>query len=86
MENFDLKKFLVENKITTNSKLIKEEINSDMENIEGWVLEQPIYEDLSSEELEALTKDYLEEWEGSKENFNSLEEYLDTVEENGDFL
>ena len=83
---FDLRKFLVENKITTNSKIIKEDINSDMENIEGWVLEQSIYEDLSPEELEALTKDYLEEWEGSKENFNSLEEYLDTVEENGDYL
>ncbi len=27
MENFDLKKFLVENKITTNSKLIKESLN-----------------------------------------------------------
>ena len=83
---FDLKKFLVENKITVNSRLIKEEISSDMENIEGWVLEQPVYEDLSPEELEALAKDYLEEWEGSKENFNSLEEYLDTVEENGDYL
>jgi hypothetical protein len=29
VENFDLKKFLVENKITTNSKLIKEDIGQE---------------------------------------------------------
>ena len=33
MENFDLKKFLVENKLTTNSKVLKEYIESDPETI-----------------------------------------------------
>lgn len=31
MENFNLKKFLVENKLTTNSKLLKEETQVDLE-------------------------------------------------------
>lgn len=28
MENFNLKKFLVENKLTTNSKMLREEVNT----------------------------------------------------------
>jgi hypothetical protein len=36
MDNFDLKKFLIENKITTNSKVLKEELYYD------WSQEGPI--------------------------------------------
>ncbi len=143
MKNFDLKKFLTENKLTSNSRAVVKEIldvdddfilhfnhlgwkdeeelkrhintfakkmklganddivfyreefndylnklphNSKIEDIVGWVLEQPVYEDLSPEELGALAKDYLEEWKNSKGNFDSLEEYLSTIEERGDFL
>lgn len=83
---FDLRKYLVENKLTATSRIVNENSTPDVEEIVGWVLEQPVYEDLSPKQLGAMAQEYLEEWEASKGNFNSLEEYLATVEENGDFL
>lgn len=72
--------------MTATSRIVNENSTPDVEEIVGWVLEQPVYEDLSPKQLGAMAQEYLEEWEASKGNFNSLEEYLATVEENGDFL
>jgi hypothetical protein len=49
MENFNLKKFLVENKLTTNSRMVKEYIEADEESVTeafqqaGIELTQPVY-------------------------------------------
>jgi hypothetical protein len=75
MENFDLKKFLVENKITTNSKVLKEEKNSDDKKIEDWVWTLPL-KDMDVDEHDDLTKKYTKEWNSSKEKYKSIGEFL----------
>ena len=39
MDNFDLKKFLVENKVTTNSKMVNEEATIPKDKIEAYIVQ-----------------------------------------------
>ncbi len=45
MENFNLKKFLVENKLTTNSKMFNEGMFQDLKNFGKGLLNQPTFDD-----------------------------------------
>ena len=45
MDNFDLKKYLVENKVTTNSKMINEEVEN------SWTMISGVYGGANSEQL-----------------------------------
>jgi hypothetical protein len=58
MENFDLKKFLVENKLTANSKLLQEEITKDSPSFKKLVAKVQQISDDSGNDWDAL-KAYL---------------------------
>ena len=88
MENFDLKKFLVESKLTSNSRLLKEDEAgmTDHDKIENWYLRtNPQADELSQEEEEAGIQAHFEEWNAVKNQYNSIEDYFEDVERNGDW-
>ena len=58
MENFNLKKFLVENKLTTNSKMLNEEITKDSPSFKKLVAKVQQISDESGNDWDAL-KTYL---------------------------
>jgi len=58
MEDFNLKKFLVENKLTTNSKILKEEITKDSPSFKKLVAKVQQISDESGNDWDAL-KAYL---------------------------
>lgn len=146
MKNFDLKKFLTENKMTSNSRMLNEDgdvkeafdtefrdirdrayrdaeravhntddsvINSDYyghyvkeylktyesltsqlihqqstdhAKIKNWYLKtNPRADELSQEEEEAGLKAHFEEWNAVKDQYNSIEDYFEDVEREGDW-
>jgi len=54
MENFNLKKFLVENKLTTNSKMLQEEITKDSPSFKKLVAKVQQISDDSGNDWDAL--------------------------------
>jgi hypothetical protein len=85
MDNFDLKKYLVENKVTTNAQMMNEDGDSTAK-IEDFVYSHPEYEELTPEELNAKIQEYKEEWESVSDNYSNIEDYFDEIENRGDFL
>ena len=141
MENFNLKKFLVENKLTANSRMLNENANEvehrgyiirpneynygnkpgtkyefyntndpdqsmgqgssvedckqqidelladrDMEVIDGWYFStNPQADELSPEEVEAGVQAHYEEWNAVKDQYNSIDDYFEDIERNGDW-
>ena len=69
-KQFDLKKFLIENKLTTNSRMLSEEVNPIVEDIAGAFHEAGI-------DMEAPTQVVVMDWSGlieELEDFNTGEE------------
>jgi len=91
MSNFDLKKFLVENKITANSRLLKEYVDQDFNGgdkdvIENWYFStNPQADELSPEEEEAGIQAHYEEWNAVKDQYDSIDDYFEDIERNGDW-
>ena len=88
MENFNLKKFLVENKLTSNSKMLNENEAdmTDRDKIENWYFStNPQADELSQEEEEAGVEAHIEEWNAVKDQYDSIEDYFEDVERNGDW-
>jgi hypothetical protein len=88
MNDFDLKKYLVENKLTRNSRLLKEEdYNEDpeLERIEMFVKNK--IGSMSPEEFTNFVKqigDY-EDWTGAPEPidpFNNIDDRIETIGQN----
>jgi hypothetical protein len=88
---FDLRKFLVENKLTAGSRMLKEDIDQDfndgdMEVIDGWYFStNPQADELSPEEVEAGVQAHYEEWNAVKDQYNSIDDYFEDIERNGDW-
>jgi len=85
MDNFDLKKYLVENKVTTNSKMLTE-ASTDYEKIKDFVYSHPQYESLTPEELEEKVSEYAYEWDNVSSEYLSIEHYFEEIETKGDLL
>lgn len=88
MENFNLKKFLVENNLTANSRMLNEDEAgmADYDKIENWYFNtNPQADELSQEEEEAGVEAHFEEWNAVKDQYDSIEDYFEDVERNGDW-
>ena len=87
-EGFDLRKFLVENKLTSNSKMLNEDEAgmTDHDKIENWYFStNPQAEELSPEEEEEGVQAHFEEWNAVKDQYDSIDDYFEDVERNGDW-
>ena len=87
-EGFDLKKFLVENKLTSNSRMLNEDEAgmADHDKIENWYFNtHPQAEELSPEEEEEGVQAHFEEWNAVKDQYDSIDDYFEDVERNGDW-
>lgn len=65
--------------------ILKEELHSDLEKIENFVYSHPSYENSSPEELKGVINAMTQEWEASKNNYSTIEDYFDELETRGDF-
>ena len=94
MDNFDLKKFLVENKLTTNSnggmneapanevaELNKKGL-ADRDKIAHFVWGREEFMDKSENEIEDLIDKVEEEYNASKGNYSNVEDYIEELEQN----
>jgi hypothetical protein len=87
MDNFDLKKYLVENKVTTNSRMLTEAENENSHSaIEDFVMSHPQYEDLSPRELAKKVAEYAQEWKNVSTNYTGIKDYFRELEKSGDLL
>lgn len=95
--NFDIRKFLAENRLTQVSRTLSEgysdsyntsvKVNpNDLAKILDFVYSHPIYEGLPQSALEEKIEDYKIEWEHVQDEYSSIDEYLDEIEGRGDFL
>lgn len=87
--NFNLKNFLTENKLTPLSKQPNEQENSsnkDFKRIEKWYYRSnPEADELSPEQEEDGIKAHFEEWNSVKDQYKSIEQYFQDVERQGDW-
>ena len=88
MQNFNLKKFLVENKLTPNSRLLNEDEagTADYGKIGNWYFStHPQADKLSQEGEEVGVEAHFEEWNAVKDQYDSIEDYFEDVERQGDW-
>lgn len=63
---------------------LKEDLFSDLKKIEDFAYSHPSYEHFSPEELKNVINGMTQEWEATKNNYNSIEDYFEELETRGD--
>ena len=85
--DFNLRKFLIENRLTFQSHVFEEE-KSTFKQILSWLyksLPEDVMYNLTDKEIGVIARLHEKEWEESRENYSNIEEYFKEVETNGDF-
>jgi hypothetical protein len=77
---FDLRKFLNENKLTRAGRVLNE--NADRDKIAHFVWGREEFMDKSEDEIEDLIDKVEEEYNASKGNYSNVEDYIEELEQN----